>query len=113
MSDKSNFIVQIQQEEKNAKDMLNKAESDNNKRVAQASEDSMAIIQKSEDDAREEAMIRIKGAKEEAKEVFKKIIVEGDNSRRDVVEGGKVNLPKAVKHVSEVFSEMFSQKNET
>lgn len=108
MSDQSNFIAQIQEEEKNAENMLEKAESDNNKRVAMASDELLLIIGKAEEEAREKAIEKIKKSKEGAKEEFKKIIVDGDNSRRNIVEGGKVNLSKAIKHVNNAFVKMFN-----
>ncbi len=107
MTDQSNFIGQIQEEEKSAEKMLNKAETDNNKRVVKASEELSEIVKKAEDEARENAIEKIKKSKENAKEEFNKIIVDGDNSRRDVVEGGKVHLSKAAKHVNDAFVKMF------
>lgn len=108
MSDQSNFIAKIQEEEKSAENMLNRAESDNNKRVAKASEELTDVVKKAEEESREKAIVKIKKSKENAKEEFRKIIVDGDNSRRDVVEGGKIHLSKAAKHVNDAFVKMFS-----
>jgi len=107
MSNQSTFISQIQDEEKKAAKMLEKAEKENNQRVAKATEGSGDLIRQVEESSREEAKSKILKAKEEAKEGYKKIIVDGDNSRRDVVEGGKVNISKGQKHVKEAFMAMF------
>ncbi|MBU0727446.1 hypothetical protein KKA95_02055 [Patescibacteria group bacterium] len=108
MSNKSHFIAQIKEEEDKAADMLKKVEDENNKRVIKATEESEDTVRKMEDATRVIAQEKLEKAKEEAKEEYKKIIVEGDNSRRDTVEGGKTKLSKGQKHISEAFMEMFS-----
>ena len=107
MSDPSDFIAQIQQKEKEATATLTKAESENNRRVLAAKEQAGQLVIEIEEKTKETGQSRFKEAKEKAKEAYKKILIQEDNQRRDVIEGGKAHLDKAKKHVMTVFSDLF------
>jgi len=108
MSDQSNFIAQIQEKEKEAAKTLEKVEKENNHRVLAAKEGSNQVIVKVEDATKAKGQERFKKTKEKAKEEYKRILIEEDNRRRDVIEGGKTNLDKAKKHIQEAFAGLFS-----
>lgn len=87
--------------------MLEKAEKENNQRVLSAKEGSNQVIIKVEEATKVKGQERFKKAKEKAKEEYKRILIEEDNRRRDVIEGGKTNLDKAKKHVMTAFTGLF------
>ena len=107
MATESHFISQIQKEEKKAATMLKKLETDNNKKVAKASEEAQITIREAEDKAREHAKNELLKSKETAKEEYKKIIVDSDKDRIDIIASGKKNLSKAQKHIAKAFVELF------
>ncbi len=107
MSDQSDFIVQIQKKENDVAQSLKKDEQSNNQRVILSKENSSQVITGAEDAVKEKGQVRFQEAKAKAKDEYKKILVEEDNRRRDVVEGGKINLPKASKHVQDTFVALF------
>ena len=108
MSDSSHFIAQIKEQEEKSAEMLKQTESDNDLRIAEAKKESDDLIANIETQAKEEAKDKIQSAKEAAKEDYKKMLVDGDNARRDVVEKGEDNLKKGVAHVLSAFDKMFS-----
>ena len=108
MSESSHFIAQIKEQEEKSAEMLKQTESDNDLRIVEAKKESDDLIRDAETQAKEEAKEKIQSAKETAKENYKKMIVDGDNARRDVVEKGKVNLQKSLTHVLSAFDKMFS-----
>ena len=107
MNDKSHFIGQIQQKEKEAVKMLEDAEKKNNQRVLNADESANQIVTEAEEGAKKIGQERFKQSKEIAKEEYKRIFVESDNKRRDIIEGGKTNLDKATKHIHSAFVSLF------
>ncbi len=107
MATQTHFISQIQKEEKDAGGMLKKLETENNKKVVKASEEANEIVQEAEDKAREQAKGKLLKAKEEAKTEYKKIIIDSDSTRNDVVAGGKKNILKAQKHITQSFVRLF------
>lgn len=107
MSDQTDFIVQIQNKENEVAQALKKDEQSNNQRVIFAKENASQVIADAEEAVKEKGQVRFQEAKAKAKDEYKKILVEEDNRRRDVVEGGKVNLPKASKHVQDAFFALF------
>ena len=109
MPDQSDFIAQIQQKEKKAEKLIKTAEDENNRRVLAASEQSEQMMTEVEQAAKKIGQERLRGAKDKGKEEYKRILVEFDNRRRDVVETGKVNLNKAKKHVTDAFVAMFNK----
>ncbi|MDH5597304.1 MAG: hypothetical protein OEY44_04310, partial [Candidatus Peregrinibacteria bacterium] len=72
-----------------------------------AGEEADDSMQKAEDEEREKAREQLVKAKEEAKSVYSKLIVDADNSRRDVIEGGKTKVSKGKSHVVSAFMAMF------
>lgn len=107
MTKQSHFIAQITEEEAKAKTMLEKTQEENDKRIAAANDQARQLVQKTEEAAREIAMKKIGQAKEKAKEEYKRIMVDEDNARRDVIENGKKNLPKAEKIITDTFVGLF------
>jgi len=107
MATQTHFISQIQKEEKSASTMLKKLETENNKKVAKASEQAQITIREAEEKAREHAKGELLKSKEKAKKEYEKIIVDSSKARTDIVAGGKRNLPKAQKHITKAFMELF------
>lgn len=106
-SDQSHFIAQIQQKEKESEKMLKDIERENNKRILKANEDVSKIIEETEQTTKQSGQERLRQTKEKAKEEYKVILVEEDKRRRDIIEGGKMNLDKARKHIKDAFIGMF------
>jgi len=107
MSDQSHFIGQIQQKEKEAVKMIEKAEKENNRRVTSAADEASQIIAEAEEGAKKGGQKKFQDAKETAKQEYKHILAESDVKRRDVIEGGKTNLDKAKKHIHQAFVGLF------
>ncbi len=107
MSDQSHFIGQIQQKEKDASKMLEKAEKDNNQSVLAANDEAAQIITEAEEEAKKVGTDHFRKSKEGAKGEYKRILIELDSKRRDVIEGGKSNLDKAKKHINSAFVSLF------
>ncbi len=107
MSDESHFIGQIQQKEKEVAKMLEDAEKKNNKRVLEVNESAGQIVIEAEEGAKKIGQECFKKVKEEGKGEYKRILAELANKRRDEIEGGKVNLEKAKKHIHDAFLDMF------
>jgi len=107
MSKQDNLIVQIRQKEDEAAKMLSKAEQENNQRASKAGETAEQLIIEVEEKTKTVGRKRFEKAKEKGKGEYKRILVELDNKRRDEIEGGKVNLEKAKKHIHNAFSDMF------
>jgi len=107
MSDQTSFISQIQEEETKSAKMLKDIEADNDRRVMSASSEAEEIIAQAETHEREKAREQLMKAKEEAKKSYANLLTESDNSRRDIVEGGKTKLSKGKAHVVEAFKAMF------
>ena len=107
MATQTHFISQIQKEEKNAVSMLKKLETENDKKVTKAVEESANTVREAEEKAREQGRGKLLKTKEEAKGEYKKIIIDSDNARNDVVAGGKKNLDKAKKHITKAFVGLF------
>jgi vacuolar-type H+-ATPase subunit H len=107
MATQTHFISQIQKEEKNAVSMLKKLETENDKKVTKTVEESANTVREAEEKAREQGRGKLLKTKEEAKGEYKKIIIDSDNARNDVVAGGKKNLDKAQKHITKAFVGLF------
>ena len=107
MSDKTSFISQIQQEEKNAARMLKEVEEANEKKLLQATEEADLTVQKAEDEEREAATAVIQAAKEEAKAEYGRLLTDANNSRRDIIEAGKSKISVGKTKVIEAFMAMF------
>ena len=107
MSDQSSFISQIKEEEAKAAKMLEGVEAENNERLSKAAEEGEALVNKAENEEREKALELIQKAKDEAKNVYSKLMVDSDNARRDVIEGGKTRIEQGKNHVMTAFMEMF------
>lgn len=88
--------------------MLKYVEADNDKRVTAATAEAEEVVIQAEEGEREKARERLMEAKEEAKSAYANLLTEADNSRRDIVEGGKTKLSKGKTHVVEAFKAMFS-----
>ena len=109
MSDQDdNLIVQIRTKEEDAKKELEHVQDENNKSIADANEDAEKLITDEEEATKSVGLQKLQEGKEKGKEEYKKIIIELDNERRDAIEGGKVNLDKAKKHINDSFHKFFS-----
>jgi len=107
MTNNTALISQIKEKESGVKKMLEKVEVANNERIALAIDEAAQFVKQAEDDARLKAQQELGRARETAKAEYKKVLVNSDNERRDVVEGGKVNIQKAQKLVDDAFEAMF------
>jgi len=103
MTDQSHHIAQIHQTEADAKQIIQKAESDNNKSISAANDEAASIISAAEEAARQTATLRLNKDKEAAKAEYKKILVDADNERRSVVDGAKSNASKAEAIINNAF----------
>lgn len=108
MSNKSNFIAQIKQEEERSALMLIKTEEENNARVVSATEESIKLVGQAEEKAREVGRDKLMKAKEVAKTEYDNIISSGDSVCRNVVSRGKENLSKAQRYIKDEFVSMFN-----
>ncbi len=109
MSDQSHFIGQIQQKEKEAAKLIEKAEEENNQRISAANEEAEKIISEAEEAVKKSGQERFLKAKEKAKEEYKRVLAGFDADRRDVIEGGKGHLDKAKQYVHEAFTGLFKE----
>jgi len=107
MSNSSAIITQVRDKEAEMSKMLEKEEKKNNERVISAGEETVQLVGQADTEARQLAGDEIGQAKEAAKKDFKKIMVDGDNERRDIVESGKGKLDKAKKIVMDALEAMF------
>ncbi|MBN2087078.1 hypothetical protein JW758_01900 [Candidatus Peregrinibacteria bacterium] len=107
MSNQSHFISQIQEKEKDSLTMIESVEKENAKLISKAIEDSDNFVAEAESEARDLMKADLEKAKEDAKDEYKRMIVDGDNSRRDIVEKGKVNIEKGKKYVMDAFISSF------
>jgi len=108
MSDQSDYISQIQQEEKKAEKALENAEKESNQRVLKADESAAQIITDVEEKAKSSGREKLQKVREQAKEEYKRVLVEFDSNRTGQIESGKNNLPKAKKLVHENLIKMLS-----
>jgi len=107
VSDQTHFIGQIQQKEQETSTMLKDVERENNQRVLEANEISAQTFAEAEQNVKVTGRERLMQGKEQAKEQYKRLLVDEDNKRRDLIEGGKVNLEKAKKYIMSAFEDMF------
>ncbi|MBU0706263.1 hypothetical protein KJ657_04855 [Patescibacteria group bacterium] len=107
MPDKTSFISQIQQEEAVAAKILKQVEEDNDRKLLQATDEADLMVLKAEEEERTVANDVILKAKEEAKEVYGRLLTDSNNARRDVIESGKAKIFAGKKKVIEVFMELF------
>ena len=107
MAKSTHFIAQIQEAESDAQKSEEAAQKKNDQAVIAANEASEAKIAEAEEKYRKVAVDKIGKSKEKAKEEYKKILVDLDNERRDTVENGKTNLPKAEKQIHEALMGLF------
>jgi len=107
MTSSSHYISQIQEAEENARNIINKTEQDNNKRITTANEETAVVVLKAEEEAKLVAANIINKAKEEAKAEYKKIIVNAELDRRNVIETGNKNISNSEKHIDNAFSDIF------
>ena len=107
MTHKSNYISQVQDQEKNAAKRLKDIEAENNKRVDEASEKADIVVREIEEVARTEARGYLDQAKEKAKAEYKHILEASSTELHQVVESGKKNISQAKKHVQEAFDAIF------
>lgn len=103
----NNLILQIRQKEQESAEKLEKTEQENNKKITETSEIAERLIAEVEQKTKDVGQVRFQEAKGKGKEEYKRILVESDNKRRDEVEGGKVNLPKAKEHIQKNFMSIF------
>lgn len=108
MSDQSDFISQIQNKEKEAERTLIAAEKSNGQRVVKATEEAAIVVADAEENAKKTGKEILLKKREDAKSEYKRVLVEFDNNRRDQIEGGKANLPKARKLAHESIINIFS-----
>ena len=107
MSNSSAIITQVRDKESEMSNMLEQEEKKNNERVIDAGEQVSQAIADADVEARQLATEELNKAKEVAKVEFKKIMVDADNARRDVVENGKTKIDQAKKLVMDALDSMF------
>ncbi len=107
MASQSQTIAQIQQAEIDAKNIVEKAQTEGNKSISEANDKSVSIISTVEEAAKKSSEELLNKAKDNAKIEYKKIMVDGDNERRSIIDGSRKNLPNAEKHIKDILNSMF------
>ena len=107
MTSSSHYIAQIQEAEENAKNIIQKIEQDNNSRITTANEETAITVKEAEEKARLVATNTIGKAKEEAKAEYKKIMINAEVERRNIIEKGNKNILNSEKHVNNAFTAIF------
>lgn len=107
MTEHDNLILRIRRAEEEAAQMLSEVESENSQRIDAANTAGLAMIQSTETLAKENGQKRFLQAKEQGKEIYKNMLVDSDNKRRDDIENGKLQVAKAKKFVHDHFLAMF------